>query len=86
MFLLHKCAVCVCVCVCVCVWGGGGGSDKMENVFRMIKGQGHVFDIKVSVLKFHKSREKTYFPYLRDMDFSVFERLLWGFFEVRNQL
>ena len=57
---------------------GGGGADEMANAFRMIKGQGHVFAIKVSALKFPQILRKILiFPYLIDMDFSVFECLLW---------
>ena len=58
----------------------------MANAFRMIKGQGHVFAIKVSVLKFPQILRKILtFPYPIDMDFSVFECLLWVFFEVRTK-
>ena len=64
---------------------GGGGADEMANAFRMIKGQGHVFAIKVSALKFPQILRKILiFPYLIDMDFSVFECL--SFIVVRNKL
>ena len=36
----------------------GGGADEMVNAFRMIKGQGHVFAIKVSALKLPQNPEK----------------------------
>ena len=66
---------------------GGGGADEMANAFRMIKGRGHVFAIKVSALKFPQIlREILIFPYLIDMDFSVFECLLWVFIVVPNKL
>ena len=59
---------------------GGGGADEMVNAFRMIKGQGHVFAIKVSALKCPQILRKILiFPYLIDMDFSVFDCLLWFF-------
>ena len=61
--------------------GRGGGADEMANAFRMIKGQGHVFAIKVSALKcLQILRKILIFPYLIDMNFSVFECLFMGFF------
>ena len=66
--------------------GRGGGADEMANASRMIKGQGHVFAIKVSALKFPQILRIFFFSYLIDMDFSVFECLSWVFFRVRNKL
>ena len=50
-----------------CGGGGGGGAGEMANAFRVIKGQGHVFAIKVSALKFPQILRKILiFPYLID--------------------